>query len=225
MKTTFAHQNASDRLLVFFNGWGMDNALFQRWRGDGDFDVLIAWDYTCLTPLPPLSGYREVRLVAWSLGVWAAAVAALPPLARATAVNGTLRPIDEHHGIRPAVFQGTIDNWLNDEARERFRQRAIGMAAAEASAPPPVGGAGPAPGRQPLDQRDELQALQDRITGRPEPANIYDLALIGGRDRIFPPPAQRRFWSRTAVSCREWADAPHYPFAGTSSWQELWNLE
>lgn len=223
MKTIFAHRTASDRLLIFFNGWGMDNALFQRWRGAGGFDVLVAWDYMRLTPLPPLSRYREVRLVAWSLGVWAAAATPLPPLARATAVNGTLRPIDADCGIKPAVFQGTIDNWLDDQARERFRQRVVGMApAGDASV---AADAGASPGRQPLDQRDELQALLEHITTRTEPANIYDLALIGGRDRIFPSLSQRRFWRRAAVVCREWPEAPHYPFAGISSWQELWNLE
>jgi len=77
----------------------------------------------------------------------------------------------------------------------------------------------------PLDQRDELLALQQSITTRPMPATIYDCALIGGRDRIFPPAAQRRFWSGTAVRILEWPAAPHYPFAATPSWEELWNLE
>lgn len=227
MKTTFLHHQAGrDRLLIFFNGWGMDNALFQWWRG-GDCDVLCAWDYTALTPLPDLAGYREIRLVAWSLGVWAAAASTMPVLAHATAVNGSLRPIDELFGIRPDIFQGTIDNWLDEQARERFRQRVAGPAAKARAVEEPAAAAAAAleRGRQALAQRDELQALHKHISGRPAPANIYDLAVIGGRDRIFPPGALRRFWASAGVRVSEWPAAPHYPFADVQSWQELWNLE
>ena len=227
MKTTFLHQRGHERLLIFFNGWGMDNALFQHWRADA-CDVLCAWDYRELTPLPAVAGYRDIRLVAWSLGVWAAAVTPMPPLQHATAVNGTLQPIDQHSGIRADVFQGTIDNWLDDQARERFRQRVAGTAAASATPPATVAATAASPfppGRLPLDQRDELLALQQNITSLPVPATIYDCALIGGRDRIFPPSAQRRFWLTTAVRILEWPDAPHYPFAAIQSWEELWHLE
>lgn len=223
MKTTFLHRHGSERLLIFFNGWGMDNALFQHWRA-GDCDVLCAWDYRELTPLPVVTGYREIRLVAWSLGVWAAAVTVMPSLRRATAVNGTLQPIDEHNGIRAEVFQGTIDNWLDEQARERFRQRVAGTVRSLPTAAAPALSLFP-PGRQPAEQRDELLALQTNITSRSVPANIYDCALIGGRDRIFSSAAQRRFWATTNTRITEWPTAPHYPFAAIQSWEELWHLE
>lgn len=222
MKTTFLHRHSGRRLLIFFNGWGMDNTPFQHWRA-GSCDVLCVWDYRELTPLPAVTGYREIRLVAWSLGVWAAAVTAMPPLRCATAVNGTLRPIDEHNGIRAEVFQGTIDNWLDEQARERFHRRVVGT-----GWPSPTIAASTAssfsPSRQPAEQRDELLALQTNITSRPVPANIYDCVLISGRDRIFPSAAQLRFWEAANTRIVKWPGAPHYPFAATYSWEELWHL-
>lgn len=222
MKTTFLQQDKSDRLLLFFHGWGMDPGLFQLWSR-ADCDVLVVWDYRQLTPLPSLSHYREIRLLAWSLGVWVAAVTELPRLSLATAVNGTLQPIDKEFGIPPEIFQGTIDHWLEEPARDRFQQRVIGPAADRS--PGRRSGTSGGPLRQPADQRDELLALQQHIGKDPAGKNIYHRALISGRDRIFSPVIQRRFWNREGTPCAEWPEAAHYPFAEIRSWQELWHLE
>ncbi|MDD3954660.1 MAG: DUF452 family protein [Lentisphaeria bacterium] len=223
MNTTFVQQNQSDRLLLFFHGWGMDPGIFQHWEQAG-FDVLVAWDYRQLTALPPLARYREIRLLAWSLGVWVAAVTELPPLSQAIAVNGTLQPIDPESGIQPEIFQGTIDHWLDEQARERFQQRVIGpKSAGRNSRRTETSGMGFL--RQPEDQRDELLALQHYISKEPVAGNIYQRALISGRDRIFSPEIQRRFWKNLGIPCIARPDAAHFPFAEIRSWQELWHLE
>ncbi len=223
MKTTFLQQKQSDRLLLFFHGWGMDPGLFQHLEQAG-FDVLVAWDYRQLTPLPSLSQYREIRLLAWSLGVWVAAVTELPQLSQAIAVNGTLQPIDPEFGIQPEIFQGTIDHWLDEQARERFQQRVIGpVAAGKQARRPATSGSGLL--RQPIDQRDELIALQHHISKRPAAENIYHGALISGRDRIFSPLIQRRFWKKLGIPFTECPEAAHFPFVEIRSWQELWHLE
>ena len=223
MNTTFVQNNRSDRLLLFFHGWGMDPGLFLHWKQAG-FDVLVVWDYRQLTPMPSLSHYREIRLLAWSLGVWVAAVTELPPLSQAIAVNGTLQPIDPESGIQPEIFQGTIDHWLDEQARERFQQRVIGPKSGDRqSRCPAVSSIGSL--RQPEDQRDELLALQHSISKEPVAGNIYQRALISGRDRIFSPEIQRRFWKNLGIPCIARPDAAHFPFAEIRSWQELWHLE
>jgi len=223
VNTTFLQQKQSDRLLLFFHGWGMEPGLFQHW-GKPEFDVLVVWDYRQLTPLPSLSRYREIRLLAWSLGVWVAAVTELPPLNQAIAVNGTLQPIDPESGIQPEIFQGTIDHWLDEQARERFQQRVIGPKSADRPARHQAASCS-VPLRQPEDQRDELVALQSFIRKRPVAGNIYQRALISGRDRIYSPLILRRFWRKLGIPFMEWPEAPHYPFAEIRSWQELWHLE
>ncbi len=100
-------------LLLFFAGWGMDSALAEHlWAHDDKegfgMDILAFHDYGSLEISPGIrehfESYSKITLIAWSLGVWAAAHAALPRVDRAVALNGTLRPLSERYGISPEVF-------------------------------------------------------------------------------------------------------------------------
>lgn len=102
MNAAFIRQNHTPVLELFFNGWSMDDRVAHALAGADD--LLAVWDYTSfdLDLLPLLAGYREIRLTAWSLGVWSAAkyfenkeVA----FADAVAVNGTLQPVSAEYGI------------------------------------------------------------------------------------------------------------------------------
>ncbi len=202
MKHRFLHRNNSSKCLVFFNGWGMDDNLFAGWE-PGGFDVLTVCDYTTLEPLPDLAGYKELHLAAWSLGVWAAARVAKGDFITATAFNGTLRPVDAKFGIAPEIFAGTIANWNEERARERFFAR--------------VGKDWNRPARSWESQQAELAAIETAAAD-PVPANPFKLALIGTRDRIIPPESQRRFWQGVKT---EEVDAPHYPFEHIASFAEI----
>lgn len=129
MNAAFIRQNHTPVLELFFNGWSMDDCVAHALAGADD--LLAVWDYTSfdLDLLPLLAGYREIRLTAWSLGVWSAAkyfenkeVA----FADAVAVNGTLQPVSAEYGIAPDIFAGTAANWLEERARERFNLRLAG---------------------------------------------------------------------------------------------------
>ncbi len=184
MKTLFLRRDGHARLLIYFHGWSMDETVLDPASFPDGFDVLVGFDYRDLTALPAEVGdYAERLLVAWSLGVWAAARCrerfGFPGLRRAIAVNGTLRPVSAEFGIDPAVFAGTAAHWLDPAARHNFHRRT---------------GGGPEPRRDPGEQRDELLALEAMIAGTPAPRDCYDLALIGRRDRIFPAARQQLFW-------------------------------
>ena len=72
-----------------------------------------------------LSGYRKIRLVAWSLGVWAASVVfGKKPVSftEAIAVNGTPCPVHDRWGIPETIFRGTLDN-VTEEGMRRFNRR------------------------------------------------------------------------------------------------------
>ena len=73
MNAAFIRQNHTPVLELFFNGWSMDDRVAHALAGADD--LLAVWDYTSfdLDLLPLLAGYREIRLTAWSLGVWSAA--------------------------------------------------------------------------------------------------------------------------------------------------------
>ena len=75
-----------------------------------------------------LSAYKEVTVVAWSLGVFVATLALAGlrlPIVRAVAINGTLFPMHDTLGIPPKIFLGTLEN-LSEEGRKRFNRRMCG---------------------------------------------------------------------------------------------------
>ncbi|MGN0845119.1 MAG: alpha/beta fold hydrolase [Kiritimatiellia bacterium] len=207
-----------DRLLIFFTGWGMDERQTAH-LADDSCDVWTVSDYTAPVVLPAIPArYRSCLLVAWSLGVWAAAEAApsLPSaLDAAIAINGTLTPIDERDGIPPAIFTGTGDNWIDPRARQRFLLRMTGTPQSAEAFPPQR--------RTPLEQQRELQSIACRAAApRATPLpNPFSCALIATRDRIFPADAQRNAWRRQLNTRIREFDASHAPFANFASWSEL----
>ncbi len=211
MTVRLLHRAENGKLLLFFNGWSMDDTLFEGWENPG-FNVMTVHDYTAPEALPDLSPYTELHLAAWSLGVRIAAelLAGAPyRFESAAAFNGTLRPVDPEYGIEPAVFSGTVANWGDERARARFYRRLAGTAEFRL------------PQRSPESQQAELAALEKHILSAPVPANVFKTARIGGRDRIIPAAAQRSFWSGEAVSIIEESEAPHFPFRNIHSFEEL----
>ncbi len=91
-----------------------------------DHDLLICYDYQDLNLDFDFSAYRHIRLVAWSMGVWAAERALQGiRLKSATAVNGTGLPCDDNFGIPDTIFKATLDN-LTENTRLKFERRICG---------------------------------------------------------------------------------------------------
>lgn len=212
MKTRFFSGDGAE-LILFFHGWGMEPDSLADFPADG-MDLLCCYDYTTLElDLPPLRrDYRKRWLVAWSMGVWAAANAEFENIAfdRAIALNGTLSPIDPELGIQPDIFRGTAENWLDEAARQAFCRRVYGID----DAPPE---------RDPARQQQELLALENFFREYGPAANRYDLALVGRRDRIFAPKVQRLAWSRAGVPVVE-DPGGHWPFEHFRNWREIVEL-
>lgn len=212
MTSIFLNRKQNPELILFFNGWGMDHTRFETWSS-GDYDVLVLHDFANLEALPELSAYSRIHLVAWSLGVWVAShllaqATFSKRLATRLAINGTLIPIDATYGIAPEIFDGTIENWHDLQAREKFGLRVSGTTETLSQ-------------RSPESQYDELVVMRRMISALPPPENIYTTAVIGMRDRIFPPVAQRRFWERhSSVTVLEKVML-HDPFMRIHSWEEV----
>ena len=98
-----------------------------------DSDYMLCYDYRTLDfDASLLTEYTDIRVVGWSMGVWAATrVMARTPLSvsRRIAINGTPFPIDETCGIPPAIFQGTLDG-LTDVSLHKFLRRMCADSAA-----------------------------------------------------------------------------------------------
>jgi biotin synthesis protein BioG len=211
MQFNWLNQQNNSSLILFFNGWGMDANAVSSLTGDG-FDLLEINDYSTFNPMPAVHEYEQTILIAWSLGLIAAARSGIKA-DLAIAINGTLRPIDDKFGIPPAIFQGTIDNW-HERGRNKFNRRMCGdrETLAHFNSTPPM--------RSIEAQRQELIAIRDSIRAAAEPTNIFDVAIISSGDRIVPPTAQNAYWREQKTAIIE-LNAPHYLFNRWNSWEEL----
>ena len=223
MITRWIERKGHERLLIFFNGWGMDSGIagFLQSNTTAGFghDILHCYDYrsTAMSAdvLDAVAGYGERTLIAWSFGVWAASRAGLEGIGRALAVNGTLHPVSDEEGIPPEMFRVTLERY-DEENRRRFMRRMCG------GTDPFRQFLGIAPERGVDDQRAELAALLQNVlqNGKDEPPSwSFTHALIGGRDLIFSAAAQGFAWR--GIKQKTVDGMPHFPFFEFSNWQEL----
>lgn len=211
----------SSSLLLFFAGWSAAPELFTRLKADEGTDVMICYDYREIDFGEDLTRYKEIHLIAWSMGVRMAelAIGGKYRLRTATAINGTPRPIDDRYGIPVDIFRGTLDN-LTAEGLSRFNRRMCGsrdtLAGYEAVRPRPL-----------EEVRDELQHIYDLCRVQPQPDTAphvtpirWTRALISSDDRIFPAANQHEYWDTRCPEVLE-IKAPHYPFYLWNRWNEL----
>ncbi|MFA6716134.1 MAG: pimeloyl-ACP methyl esterase BioG family protein [Victivallales bacterium] len=212
MEKLWIKRDNSAELLLFFNGWGMDEKPFRCLDNCSGLDVLMLYDYTELEKLDIPSSYESIHLTAWSLGVFAAAeVLQGVELSSSVAVNGTLRPIDEGEGIAPAVFQATIDNWREAAAMKFNRRMCLGHYDFFKNN---------LPERSVESRKNELIALREQILNKPVPENIFREAVISLNDRIFTRHAQETHWRNARLPVRI-IDEPHYFFPELKSWKDM----
>ena len=131
MKQRFIKKEGNSTLLLFFAGWGSDENLFAG-PVQEECDCLLCFDYKDLDfDYSLLEGYKEIRVMAWSMGVWVACQTLAGkeyPYGMRLAVNGTPFPIHDTKGIPESIFQGTLENF-SEPVLIRFRRRICGSAA------------------------------------------------------------------------------------------------
>lgn len=211
-----APAGAPAELVVFCNGWGMDERVVAGLDGTG-CDVLCLYDYRRPEPDPAL--LRELAaltpsrriLVAWSLGVYMSGMLKrlLPPFHISVACNGTPRPIDARYGIPAPVYDATVQAMTSADARDRFMLRA-GMECSLC--------------RQDVAElREELEAVRRLVLEDTAEAPHFDLALVSAGDRIFPARSQRRYWQSCPGTRLIPLEGSHCPFPSFRAWRELWH--
>ena len=198
--------NGSASATLWFLGWGFDDNIEQYINPTGT--TILLWDYSDLNLSLDLGRWSEFDVKAWSMGVWAAEsfLAAHPDLhiTSRTAIAGTPRPADAAQGIGAEAIQLTISNWC-DANRAKFARKIAHSAALT----PTV--AALMTTRSLDSQSAELQHILDAQSAtQPEPTT-WDVAIIGSRDRIFPPASQHAWWDSHAHQVID-RDMPHWPF-------------
>ena len=213
MKQVWMKREGTPRLVLFFNGWGMDERAVSHVAGTSD--VLEVHDYRQLDDhLPAARDYDTLHVVAWSMGVWAASVLVdawgLSP-SRAVAINGTGAPVDDLHGIPTRVYTLT-ERAMNEHGRALFMGRML-------SSPDDVAWFRQHTPRRPLDEVvEELHRIREQAASRPG-GFPWHLALVSTADVIFPPVNQCRWWEhRVPVHS---IPGGHYPFRQLTDWDKI----
>ena len=217
MKAAWLNHNGNSRLLIFFSGWGMNDAPV-RHLSAGCRDVLVFYDFRNLDIVPfltEIAKFQDIALVAWSLGCAAANRTALQcrwSLSAALAVNGTLTPDNDLTGIPSRWIAATVRN-LPSGGWGKFIARMCpdkNLRPLFSDAPPD---------RSLAQSAEELLTLQQLA---PPQDCIFNSALISTADRIILPDNQRRGWESYNVPTHAIA-APHYPFTLWTEWEDLLN--
>lgn len=190
MKQIFIKKAQNPHLLLFFAGWGADEQLLDYPVCEG-YDYLLCFDYRSMDfDYSLLEGYRSIRLLAWSMGVWAASCVFAGksyPWEMRLAVNGTPCPIDDVYGIPEAIFSGTLKNF-SEQTLVRFRRRMCG------SAEEVKRFLAHAPYRSLEELRDELAVLDRNVRAQETPSFVWDKVVVGQQDKIFPASNQLHYW-------------------------------
>ncbi|MDE6329680.1 MAG: DUF452 family protein [Muribaculaceae bacterium] len=211
MQTSFISRNPGcRRVILIFAGWSTVPAFYRDLHAEG-WDIAVVWDYSSLDfDATVIDGYETLFVVAWSMGVAAAAHAAATSLdparvSAAFAVNGTTHPSSDLYGIPEAIFEATRAT-LNPRNLMKFTRR-MGYTPPDMSHLPPL----PAseiyiPDCQQL--ADELANVRDNALRGRLP---WKRAFISSGDRIFPAESMRRAWENENPRPQIVVlDAPHY---------------
>ncbi|MCC8142789.1 MAG: DUF452 family protein [Tannerellaceae bacterium] len=208
MQTTFLHTGGNSTLLLFFTGWASLPEQFRFLKPAAKEDVLICHDYTSTHWTLSLEHYKEIRLVAWSLGVWAASVVIkqYPTLkskiTEAIAINGTPLPVNNEYGIPEAIFRGTFEQ-LSVPNLHRFIRRMCGNREG-------LHHFNNIPGDWQLTAlQAELAAIYHRQK-EPVAEDVFTQAVVSSDDRIFPTGNLLNYWQNRIPVIR--LQTPHYPF-------------
>ena len=202
MKYKWLNKQNNENIIVFFNGWGMDEFVVKDLNPE-NYDVLMFYNYNSPVSefdLNLLNNYKKRHLIAWSMGVMTATLYNINWDTK-TAINGTLKPVSDKFGIPVRIYELTLKNFSLLGAEKFFRAMFR-----DDVTPPKIK-------RDFEEQKTELAALKEYKGNE----NFkYDRIIISSEDKIIPPKNQTAFWGiePNIVS-------GHAPFNLFKNWSEL----
>jgi len=221
MQYSWLAKNREKRLLVFCNGWGMDEKPYNKLTATG-IDVLVLSDFSdlssrdCEGVIPGIDAfghYQERILLAWSMGVWAAHklfARSESAFQRKIAVNGTLCPIHDRYGIPRELFGVTAQAW-SESSKEKFYRRMCGEKNLTREF------MDNAPARGIADQQRELNWYLEQVDCLSSTEAFYSEVWVSTKDRIMATENQLNFWGDDV----RFVSGGHFPFYRKSCWHEL----
>ena len=215
MQTYWLHTNkASDKLIIFFAGFAGHYSHYTHL--DSNINVLLCYDYRVLSFDTDLSKYKEIWLVAYSMGVSVSArllknMENKITFTRKIALSGTNLGIDKTLGIHPTLFLHTIKKFnLTD-----FKHAIFGKNIEKTK---------DFYFEKQEDLQAELQSLYD-FCKAPFNANLtWDRIYIALKDVLFSPQICYLAFGRNNKAIFE-LPTWHYPFFMFKTWEEICSID
>lgn len=223
MKYKWLNKENNNKLIIFFNGWGMDENAIKHLQAE-EYDIVMLYDYNSLdTDLKFDKEYEQINLIAWSMGVMAASVCFKSadgstdknPFSvlyktckkfKSVAMNGTLKPIDFEYGIHPKIYDLTIQGF-DEKGRDKFVSNMF-----DYSSGANVYKAGV--------REDSLENLRAELAAlknyKGNEYFSYDKVYISKNDKIIPTKHQVNYWGVEPN-----LEGGHYPFFNFAKWSEI----
>lgn len=201
MNYKWLNKTNSNKLIIFFNGWGMDEKIVSRLDCE-DYDVIVFYDYNNLETDIDLSSYKERHLIAWSMGVMTATLFDFGALNSATAICGTPLAIDDNYGIPERIYNLTIRGF-SESSSQKFMERMFIEK----------------PNIDTFSNRtfdSKLSELKQMLNYKPNESFRYTKALVAESDKIIPTKNQLNYWQNPTI-----INSGHCPFMLYSKWSEL----
>ncbi len=216
VRIEWLYKRDSRRVIIFFNGWGMNGQVVKHLLCKAD--VVMFYDYRELSfgKLPDFRAYQAIYVVAWSMGIWAAAqlipLLQIPPV-KLIAINGTERPVDDQYGIPVRIYDLT-EKGMTEKGREKFVLRMLYTQEEKER---------PHPGftERPLGEVcEELVRIRELSADQTQVLK-WDKVYISEKDVIFPVSNQQKWWTGRCPEVQMLPGEGHCPFYRFRNWEEI----
>lgn len=191
-------------LILFFNGWGMDERIFKDFPNLKNFQINII-NYPYNVPLLNFEKHDKIYVIGWSFGVYYASLFLknFPYDYIGISINGTPETIGSN-GITPKIFDLTL-NTLNKENLLKFYENM------EVKAPF-------------LNMDKSIEELKESLlhlkNNYVPQENYFHFSYIGERDKIIPASRQNKYYKNKNIPIFN-ISCGHYPFYILNSWDKI----
>jgi len=210
MQHFWLNKNENKKLIVFFNGWAMNETPVKHLNCE-DFDVLVLYDYRNLNfnlSQFDFSQYQEKHLICWSMGVYVSCLFKdeLENFDKKIAINGTTKIIDNNFGIPEKIYKVTV-KFLNEDSCDKFIKNMFDNGKLNPNITI----------TKTLEElKEELISIQNIELDK---ELNFDYAFISNNDRVVPTKNQINFWeNKTQI---KHIQSTHCPFEIFEKWSDL----
>ena len=203
----------SNKLIIFFSGWGCDEYEFEHL--DSDSDVLILYNYSDLNLDFDFQKYKEYSLIAFSAGVFIASIFNFDfNIERKIAISGNPYLFNEYFGLSKDIqdiLYGINENNADEFARNylvktdeewkifHHSQRTI---------------------KSCKQEFENLKIIYDK--NKQNIKDIYNIAFAGDDDQIFNLKAQKEFYKDKLHIIK---NARHNLFFRINKYEQILNFD